>query len=351
MTAADIRHYRLVNQQIAGSVFRKPEEIVNWLIAMQAQEFAMAKWAIGLRVPGSTDSIVEKAFNDGTILRTHLMRPTWHFVCPEDIRWLVKLTAPRVHALMAFMNRQLKLDSKIFTRSNDVIIKALEGGKFLTRIELQSALKKEKIIAEGPRLGHIMMNAELESIICSGPRQGKQFTYALLEERAPAVKALSREESLSAFATRYFTSRWPATVQDFAYWSGLTIKDAKTGAASLPGHFIKKIINGEEYILPGIIDVPKKKMKNTFLMPDYDEYGMSYKDRSAILPDDKYKKKASPVSYHMMVIDGVIGGTWQRTMKGNTVQVTTVPFYPSTKVQEKAITSAVKKHLAFFNKK
>ncbi len=182
MTIPDIIRHRLFNQQIAETKFTKPEEIVNWLVAMQAQEYAMSKWAIGLRLPGSTDEMVEKAFTDGAILRTHLMRPTWHFVTPTDIRWLLKLTAPRVEAASAFMFRQLELDNKTFKRSNDIIAKTLDGGKQLTRTELQAALKQKKIIADRFRLSYLMMKAELDGIICSGARRGKQFTYSLLDE-------------------------------------------------------------------------------------------------------------------------------------------------------------------------
>ncbi len=227
MKKADIIHSRLLNQQIANSYFQQPGELVEWMGAMQAQEYAMAKWAIGLRIPGSTDAMVESAFNKGGILRTHLLRPTWHFVSPTDIRWMLALSAPRINAIGAYMYRQLKLDNAIFRRSAAVLLKTLEGGKYLTRTELQEALKQKKIIADGLRLGYIMMHAELEGLICSGPRQGKQFTYALLEERVPPVPALTRDESLALLAKKYFSSRGPATTIDFATWSGLTITDSK----------------------------------------------------------------------------------------------------------------------------
>ena len=146
MTNAEIIRYRLFNQQIAETKFTKPKQIVEWMVAMQAQEYAMAKWAIGLRLPGSTDEMVEKAFTNGELLRTHLMRPTWHFVTPEDIRWLLKLTAPRVDAFNAFTYRQQELDNKIFKRSNDSIAKALEGRKvsFTYRIANSTQTKKDR---------------------------------------------------------------------------------------------------------------------------------------------------------------------------------------------------------------
>src|SRR5262245_3104343 len=194
MTNGELIRYRLVNQQIADTKFETPQQIVEWMVAMQAQEYAMAKWAIGLRLPGSIDNDIEKAFANGEILRTHVMRPTWHFVAPADIRWLLTLTAPRVHAASAFMYRKLELDNKLFKRSNDSIIKILSVEKQLTRDQLRTALKKRKIIADGFRLAYLIMNAEQNAIICSGPKQGKQFTYALLEKRAAPASPFDRKD-------------------------------------------------------------------------------------------------------------------------------------------------------------
>lgn len=248
MTTSDIINCRLINQHIATTSFKRPQEIVSWLVAMQAQEFAMAKWAIGLRLPGFNDADIEKLFNDGEILRTHLMRPTWHFVTPLDIRWMLSLTAPRVNAVNAYWYRKFELDPATFKRSNHMLVKTLEGGKQLTRATLKSALEQAKIFADGLRLGYLLMRAELDGIVCSGARQGKQFTYALLEERVPPARRLHHEEALAEFTQRYFASRGPATLQDFVYWSGLTMKEAKAGAASLKPEFVHEIIDDQDYI-------------------------------------------------------------------------------------------------------
>jgi hypothetical protein len=346
MTSLTIIAHRLSNQKITSTTYHQAEDIVSWLVAMQAQEYAMAKWAIGLRSPGLKEAEIESAFNEGLILRTHLMRPTWHFVSPADIRWLVALTAPRVRQTMTFMNKQLELDSAIFNRSNRVLEKVLQGGKFLTRKEIQVALSNVKIKAEGTRLAHLMANAELDALVCSGPRQGKQFTYALLEERAKPVKALTRDESLALFASRYFSSRWPATIHDFAYWSGLTIKDARKGAEMLGSEFARMSINGNEYIVKGNIDVPHTKKGSTFLMPDYDEYGMSYKDRTA-MSRPKIAMNADPISNHILVINGRIGGTWQRSRTGDSFFFMTEAYIPSNKINQRDLSHALKRYQDF----
>src|SRR5690349_8856972 len=171
MDARKIAGMRLINQQIAGTKFKKPSEVVKWLCAMQAQEYAMAKWAIGLRLGNTTDKKVEDAFNSGKILRTHILRPAWHFVSPDDIRWLIDLTAPRVNAANAFMYRKLELDDKVFRRTNSILSKMLGGGKHLTREELNAEFERQRIEAKGLRLGYIFMRAEIDGLICSGPRK------------------------------------------------------------------------------------------------------------------------------------------------------------------------------------
>ncbi|MDQ6480238.1 winged helix DNA-binding domain-containing protein [Dyadobacter sp. LHD-138] len=352
MNTQEIIHSRLINQKIAHSTFNDPAEIVKYMVAMQAQEYAMAKWAIGLRVPGTTEADVEKAFNQGAILRTHIMRPTWHFVAPEDIRWMITLTAPRVNAINAFMYRKCEIDEKTFNQCNDILTKTLEGGKHLTRNALKSELDKEIITGDGVRLSCLMMKAELDGLICSGPREGKQFTYALIDERVPAANVLTKEESLAKLANRYFSSRGPAQLQDFVMWSGLTVKDAKTGIAALPDDFIHEQLDGKTYIY---LPVPETsvKMQTTFLMPDYDEYGMSYKDRSSLfsLPPKILENPKLNIPYNRMIVaDGQIVGSWKRTIKNKEVDVETDYFKPINKKQQAAVQRAVKKYSTFVGK-
>ncbi len=348
MTTPELIRHRLINQQIIATPFSKPEQIVSWLVAMQAQEYAMAKWAIGLRLPGAHNEIIEKTCDEGKILRTHLLRPTWHFVTPADIRWLLALTAPQVHAKSAYMYRQTSLDSKIFKKSNDTIARALEGDKHLTRTELQAALKEKKIIADGFKLGYLMMNAELEQIICSGKRRGKQFTYALISERAPKARILSREESLIELFSRYFQSRGPATLQDFCTWSGLSLKQAQLALESCGRKIVAETIDGKKYWLSTSSPALKGKSFDnraaSFLMPDYDEYGMSYKDRSAIFDEEAHAaalSRGNPIFNRMIIGDGKIVGTWKATMENKKLIVKTVPFKSLTKALAAKVDAAV----------
>src|SRR5213078_2598445 len=240
------------------------------------------KWALGLRLQGVTDDDIEQAFTAGAILRTHVMRPTWHFVSPADVRWLLALTAPRVHAASAYYNRKLELDDAVFRYTNAVLANALQGEKQLTRDELASALQQAGIVTEGEqRVTHIMMRAELDGIICSGARRGKQFTYALLAERAPQARTLARDEALAELTMRYFTSHGPATVQDFVWWSGLTVADARAGIESLKSQLVQEVIDGQIYWFSASTP-PAKVSSSTYLLPYFDEYTVGYTDRSAV---------------------------------------------------------------------
>jgi hypothetical protein len=359
MTNTEILQYRLHNQQLIDPRFQKPAEIVEWLVAMQAQEYAMAKWAIGLRLPQAKDDQIEKAFNKGEILRTHLMRPTWHFVAPKDIRWMLALTAPRVHAINAYWYRKLELDKKAMSRILRVITKSLQGNQ-LTRQELTDELSRAKITGDGIRIGYMLMYAELEAIICSGPRKGKQFTYALMDERVAAdQKKFKHEEALAALCSQYFISRAPATVQDFVTWSGLTVKDAKAGIEMIGNDVRKESYEGKAYFFSEKSSKIKSKVAfPTFLMPDYDEYGMSYKDRSALfLSDDDAtfikggtQRDNNIVYNRMLIIDGQIAGTWKRSIEKNKIEVEVVPFAPLRKIKQEAVAKAIKRFQAFVGK-
>lgn len=338
---------RLCAQHLSEPILHTPEDIVVYMGAMQAQEFAMAKWALGLRLPVSfTEKEIDHAFNTGTILRTHLLRPTWHFVSPQDIRWLLKLTAPRVHQANAYMYRQSELDAKLFTKANAIIEKLLSGNKHLTREEIQSQLDQKGIVADGFRSSYIMMNAELEGIICSGPRKGNQFTYMLLEERVPQQKTLTKDEALNALIMRYFKSRGLASAKDFSYWSGLTMTDTNKGIKDAAGLLQKEVVDGETYYYTSLH--PETKPPCTFLMPDYDEYGASYKNRDAL----RNPYFTGSITYNrMLIVDGTIAGTWKRTLKNDTVLVECKLNVQLNSKQQKQVQNAAERYADFLEKK
>ncbi|MBE7556293.1 MAG: winged helix DNA-binding domain-containing protein [Anaerolineales bacterium] len=348
MKSLDIAQLRLSNQHLAGNPLKTASEVVAWLGAVQAQEYAWAKWALGQRTTGLTDAAIEQALAEGSLLRTHVMRPTWHFVTPEDIRWLLALTAPRVNATVASYYRKLELDEATFARSNAVLAKALEDSKQLTRPELAAILQHAGIAtADLLRFGHIMLRAELDAVVCSGALRGKQHTYALLDERVPQAKTLEHDEALAELARRYFTSHGPATLADFGWWSGLTMRDARAGLEMAKSHLVQEVSDGQTYWLPSSRPPVNVTSPAVHLLPAFDEYTVAYKDRRAIL-DPAYPPQAKiDILNPAIAVDGKIVGTWKRTIKKDTVVLTLNPFTALTEVENQAIAVTTQQYAAF----
>ena len=320
----DIVSDRLKNQHLSRNKLNQAVDVVRSLGAVQSQDFAGAKWALGLRSDGITDWDVQRAFDDGAILRTHVLRPTWHFVAPEDIRWMLALTAPRVKAQMDYMDRQLEIDTAMLKKSTALLARVLQGGKHWTRAELAAAFQKDRIPAEGQRLGHLLMQAELDAILCSGPRKGKQFTYALLEERVPPFNTLTRDEALAVLAKRYFSTRGPATLNDFAWWSGLTVADGRRGMDMVKTQFMSETVNGQIYWFPPSIPPAGENTSTAFLLPNYDEFVVGFKDRSAIgraAEQAGIKRNDAALLANVILINGQIVGGWKRILKKDRVRL------------------------------
>jgi len=354
LSNSDIADLRLHNQGLSKFRFMNPSNVVSQLGAVQAQDYSGAKWALGQRIQNATDAAINQSFNEGEILRTHLLRSTWHFVTPADIRWMLELTAPRVHAVNAYMYRKLELDDAILKRSNAVLTNALQRGRQLTRMELASAFKSAGIIADGLRLGYFMMYAELEGLICSGARRAKQFTYALLEERVPQVKALKREEALAVLTQRYFRSRGPATLQDFVWWSGLTMADARNGIEMVKSQFVSELINGQRYWFAssGSPASFREKSPKAYLLPNYDEYFIGFKDRSAIgevARRSNLPENSPALIAHIIILDSQIVGGWKRTLKKDVVVIELNLITDLTKVQKRAIADAANRYGKFLD--
>lgn len=342
----DIAFYRLHNQRLTRNKFDDAADVVRTLGAVQAQDFAGAKWAVGLRANGLTEPDVERAFADGSILRTHLLRPTWHFVTPEDIRWMLMLSSPRVHAGNTFMYRKLEVDKPILKKSYTALEKALGGNQYLTRDELGFVLEKAGIIAKGQRLGYIMMSAELDGKICSGPRKGTQFTYAWLDERVPTVRALTGEEALAELTRRYFSTRGPATLHDFTWWSGLTMKDAKAGIGMVSSQFVREEIEGQILWFPESHPPLRERHPAAYLLPNYDEYFIGFRDRSAIgkvAAQAGITKDDPALIAHIIILDGQVVGGWKRTLKKDLVLVEASLIPRLTRNGERAVRQAAEK--------
>lgn len=348
---ADIAAARLANQGLigGGGAFASPADAVGWLGAAQAQDFAMAKWAVGLRVKGATDADIEWAFNAGEILRTHIMRPTWHFVLPRDIRSLLALTAARVHAANASQYRKLELDGKTLARSRAIIGKALRGGNFLTRAELGERLAQAGISTAGNRMAYVMMHAELEGFVCSGPRRGKQFTYALLDERAPREAKISRDENLAAWTLRFFTSHGPAQAKDFAWWAGLTLQEARRGLEIAGAELASAEIGGKTHWFALKMKIPKIKSPAALLLSIFDEYTIAYRDRAVICPVGRVEKFLTMglTVTAVLILKGQLAGTWRREIRKGAIAMTVKPFQAMKRNEREEVEKAAVKYGEF----
>ncbi len=352
LTPTIIAHLRLQNQQIAQSKFNTPQEVVAWHGAKQAQEYTHAKWAIGLRLPEATDQTIEQAIDSGTILRTHILRPTWHFVSAADIRWMMRLSAPQISNLGAAMEREMGLDTATFNRTNDIIAKALEGGQQLTRKELAQIIEQSGIPANASRMVFIMFHAEMELVVCNGSRRGKEQTYALLDERVPPSPVLSREESLAELARRYFTSHAPATLQDFTWWSGLRIGDARTALDMIKHELVSMPLDQLTYWMPKDLEVPSKFEPSVHLLPAFDEFMVSYKERGASLDPSKTALAitGNGIFKPIVVVNGRVVGVWSRTEKKNAVVIEPQYFTEVGPVEEARIAQSAARFGKFLGK-
>lgn len=335
----DIPAQRLHSQRIARPRRSTPAEVVAHLGAVQAQEYAFAKWALGLRLGArTTETEIEQAFADGSILRTHVMRPTWHFVAAEDIGWMQRLTAPRVRTAMSFYMRYHGIDVKLLTRCATLVEKALGGGVRLTRAELGQRLARARIPLNPSQLAFVAMHAELEAIICSGPRRGKQFTYALVSERAPHQRQLRDDEALAELTMRFIRSHGPATVRDLVWWSGLKTVDARRGLDMIKAKSFE--LNGVTYWSTG--RAPAGSSDGVHLLPIYDEYLVSYRDRVAVPhgPSTVRRGSAAVPFRHAVVIDGQVAGTWTVERRGGATVVAVTPMRTLTTRERDGLASA-----------
>lgn len=337
-----------LSRPLAGSV----PEALRLLLASQAQDFYGAKWSLGLRVPGATEATLDALYDKGTILRTHVLRPTWHFVLPEDIRWLVALTGPRIIAASGTMFRRLGLTAKVLDRAHRAMGAALEEQPHLTRQELATAMIRAGVKpAAGQRLTYLVMHAELELLLCSGPRRGKQFTYALVDSRAPAKEPpLDRRDALARLAARYFPGRGPCAPADLAKWAGLTLADARLATEAVGEQLRPQLIDGVSYVEAEAGGPDRPARGHTHLLSIYDEYISSYRDRRTLISPAHGKmivQRGAAVT-HAIVIAGRVVGTWSRTLERDHIALRLDPFERIAAADRAAIESCAKRYGAFF---
>jgi hypothetical protein len=346
MTTSQLLQIRLHNQQFTHNQFGTAGEVVEWFGAVQAQDYLGALWSIGMRIPGSIESEIEKATVDKTIIRTWPMRGTLHFVSPKDIRWMLKHLATRVQSKVGSVFRKEGLDEKQFTKAMKIWEKALVGGKALTRDEMYDALEKGKLSSKGIR-GLLMLGyAAQEGLICFGARQGKQQTLVLLDEWIPKTeKDLTKEEAYKRLAEIYVRSHGPVLVDDLSWWSGLTKTDAKSAINSISDQLVSEEVEGKTYwFFPPAQQINSKPV--CALLPTYDEFGVAYKDRAPIIHKTDLKQVGGYFTSGIMH-NGKITGVWRRELAKEIVDIEIKPFAKYSPSQKKSVTSTIRAYSKF----
>lgn len=307
---------RLAIHGLSDPRFTAPEDVVRFFGAVQSQEYAVAKWSLAQRCSGVAQADVDRAIADGRILRTHVLRPTWHFVAREDIRWLLAATGARVQRGNASRYRQLEIDEGVLRKSRAILAKELRDGGHRTRSEIGTALQRGGITAAGPRLAHIVMHAELHGLICSGVPVGRQNTYALLDERAPNTDLPGEDDSIARLVVRYFTSHGPATVKDFCWWSGLTLRTARRGLETAGRLLERATIDSVEYWHAPDLPDPSSGAQAAHLLQAFDEYVVAYSESRTLAARPGISALPGPgESRHTVLLDGRVMGRWRSIAK------------------------------------
>jgi hypothetical protein len=345
----DLPGTRLRRQRLVGEGFATPEQAVGAQLAVQAQDYLGALWALGQRVPGADEATIERALAQRRIVRSWPLRGTLHFVAADDLRWLLDLTAPRT---LQKSRRRLKdefdLDERVAERARKVCERVLADGRALTREALYAAFDDARIATNGSRGLHRVWWLAHAGVLCFGARAGKQQTFVLLDDWLPPTRRLSREAALAELARRYFASRGPATVQDFAWWSGLAAAEAAAAHEAVRERLERVDVDGRSYWhAPAADDGVATKRVRVHLLPAYDEYTISYQDRGAFLDAAHAARAGNGIFKPALLVDGRIAGGWKRTLAKSAVEVVPDWFEPPSATATKAFDAAAARYATF----
>lgn len=355
LDAVEIVRLRLHSQGLTDRGARAPRDAVRRLLALQAQDFAAALWAVGVRVDGATAASVTRALDEGQIVRSWPLRGTLHFVAAEDLGWMLKLGTPRVLQSQAARHRDLELDEAVFRASRDLAERLLAGGGRATRDELMAALEAAGISAAGQRGYHIIVHLAMTGTVCWGPASGTQQALVLVEEWIRTPRTLDRDEALGELVARYLGGRGPATLHDFVGWSKLTVADAKIGLAVAATALVELSHDGVTYWmtrerLDASASADPDVAGAVLALPGFDEYLLGYGDRDLVLPREHAAKVVpggNGIFFSLITVDGKIVGTWRRAVKKGEVVVTPAPFIRMSARALKRFEAAVSAYAAF----
>jgi Winged helix DNA-binding domain len=347
MTRQHVLQRRLVTQMLQGDGLPRAADVVRLLGCVQSQEYAHALWSLGMRTSGLRAAEVQAEFDRGNFLRTHILRPTWHFVAAEDIRWILEVTAPRVQQLNQTIYRQEDLNLATLDRGLALIVEELKGGRYRTRAELGQALADQRLVSERLRLAYIVMNAELRGVICSGPMRGTQQTYALLEERVP--RSADAVGDAAELARRFFAGHGPASIPDLARWSSLTISQCRDALAAVKDRLDCVTVEGVELWFDP--DAPRAgQSSDALLLPLYDELTLSYPMINFPQATGHPHSPGEDLFVGSVIIAKTNVGNWRRTVKGRKI-IMEIALAPEVLQRSRTLVEAAASKLATFQGK
>lgn len=351
MLPQEIINLRLYSQLLLNNQVKSPEDVVGHMCAMQAQDYLGSLWAVAVRTQSSSEKDIEQAIADGKIVRSWPMRGTLHYVLPEDLKWMLKLMTPRILSgqTKRFL-REFEIDEAVLSKCRNILINKLEGGKRLARNEVYRVLEEGGIAATGQRGLHIIWYMAQEGLLCFGPREGKQPSFVLLDEWIPKSRELTTEEALSEIFYRYVAGRGPVTLADFMWWTGLTATSVKTALELVKPKLTSFKLGDKEYWIKADSEPVKTPANLYYLLPSFDEYLIAYADRSLMLGAYTLKDVvpfSNGMFFPIIVENGLILGTWKRTIQKKGVKIECSPFKPFTKKQEKEVLRANKLYEKF----
>ena len=344
-----IESLRTYSQQLAEPVFDDAHALVSHMGAVQAQDMTNSKWALGVRLRQPSLRAVQEAVDSGRIVRTHIMRPTWHYVAAEDIRWMLDLTGKRVRAAFLHWFKRAWIDDKILSRFYDSAGKLLSGTDGLTILELTDGLHQAGLDWNADQVKYMLCFGEADGIVCNGRERNRKHTYALLDERVPVNGSVTREEALSLLARKYFSSHSPASLEDFAWWSGLTVTESRKAVQSIERELTANRYEGEKLYVHESCIREAAPEGEVHLLPPYDEYLISYKDRTHVLdPAHSHKAHNNSGIFHPIVFqNGRIVGNWTKKVKKGGVEIEAVPFDHKIKINTRKFGTAADRYRTF----
>jgi hypothetical protein len=351
----DVVHLRLLKLGLSRPSDVDPVSTVRRLGAVQSQDYGPATWSLGQRIPGLRAADADGAFDSGELVRTHVLRPTWHFVAPRDLRWLLALTTPRVQRLNAYYYRQLGLDDRTIAASRAAIERVLADGEPRTRKQMLEAMAAVGVPVVGLAGSYALMHAELAGVVCSGPRIGRQHSYLLVEDRVPpappaeAALAADPDAALAELVHRFFAGHGPATVQDLRAWASLTVTDVRRGLEAVGDRLASVVVEGRTFWFEPPADPYRAPSPAVHLLQAYDEYLVGHADsKDLIVPEGDYDLWGRRRRFNgVVVLDGRVAGDWRRRITRDRVLVEVELLHPFEGAAAEALQAAADAHGRF----